>query len=222
MDWGLHVYDRAAGTYGPVVMLDDPCRFFDTPTSMSAGKVFYAGMSGGLSWYDCETGEQGHVAASGVSIQDPVADGRRVVYTRLQAEYREVWFYDLDTDVESLVATADVDQRQADISGERVVYIRDGDVWIYDLGSNTETRLTDTSQLENAPAIDGNTTVFERRDDAASDSSVYALDVSTGVERLISQDCVDARMSRISGSDVVFISGPDTGSTVWLRDLSKM
>jgi beta propeller repeat protein len=158
---------------------------------------------------------------------DPSISGNTVVFTDFRGSDADVYHVDLATMDENEVAVAPGNQQLTGVSGQRIVYTdyRTVDVVMFDTGTGTTTNLTraDKEALGRNfnsidPAISGGLVAWQ--DSRDGNMEIYAKDVTSGVERRITDaGDIDQRPS-VSGATIVWERCVPAGGTcdIWSYD----
>lgn len=101
------------------------------------------------------------------------------------------------------ITTASPGSNVADLSGNRAVFERGGDIYTVDVNSKVETRITDTPETENQPRIDGDRVVFTRTDGAGG-ANVILVDLAARSEAALTNLTAAQRSADIEGDRVVW------------------
>lgn len=171
---------------------------------ISGNKIVYQDDRNG-NWdiylYDLTAQTETQITTSAANQEFPAIDGNRLVWQDNKNGNWDIYLYDLLTETETRVTTSGANTSPA-ISGNRIAYIKDGDVYYFDLSSGSETRVWQHScdpalgcqkgsRNPELPAISGSHIVWDvlnsytlspRNDFLWSDQrDIYMRDVVTGV-----------------------------------------
>jgi thermitase len=144
----------------------------------------------------------------------------------------DLYMTDLTTGEVRLIAGGPGDQFLAKISGDRIVWVdgRSGeeDIYLYDLSTSTEQLLVSKSGGQRVSDFSGDILVYknclaptcEQFFPDGDDSDIYALNVVTGQETLVSNTPVDQHEGRVSGHRVIWKEQREEGNPdIFMLDL---
>ncbi len=141
---------------------------------------------------------------------EPAIAGDLIVFTdRRSGSDEDIWYYDLSTDAQGMVAGGPTSQRQPDVSGRTVVYTDfgpstgGGDIYAVTLGGAPTLVAGEPASAQTDPAISGNLIVWEDRRDG--NLEIYARDLGGGPAiRLTETADAEELDPAVSGSRVVY------------------
>lgn len=212
-----------------------------------------ADLSWNVGCYDLASGTLVRLSDNASAWVFPRISGSRVVYGEYdQHGDTALWCYDLITNTASRLATT-TDHPQPDISGDRVVYSDAGQVYAYGCTTSLTSRLaTGTSPVVSGDRVvysdgdnfscydfatatatllpgcrgsgsfDGTTVVYSALHERHSD--IFAYDVSTRIESVVTTGTMWKYAPTISGTKVAYFSPRvyrgDEYQEVWLTDIA--
>lgn len=151
------------------------------------------------------TGTEQQVTAAAADQFDPAISGNLVVYTDFSGVDADVWYTDLSNGMAHPVSTAAGDQQLTGASDNKVVYTdwNSMDVLVFDVTTGQTLNITNAAGSNSLdPAISGNLVVWT--DDRHGDAEIYAMDLSTGVERRITNNPLVDQSPSVYGQIIVW------------------
>lgn len=151
------------------------------------------------------SGTETQVTNAAADQFDPAIASNLVVYTDFSGVDADVWYTDLTTGLPHAVTTAPGDQQLTGVSDGHVVFTdwNTMDVLVFDVGSGQTANLTNAAGSNSLdPAISGNLVAWT--DDRDGNAEIYARDLSTGVERRLTNDPLVDEAPAVGGSLVVW------------------
>ena len=163
-NWHIYMYSLE-GAFVPETRIGTSIANQINP-KISGDKIVYQDDRDG-NWniylYDLTTQTETRITSDAPSAQElPAVDGNRIVWQDNRNGKWDIYMYDLSTQTETRVTTSGSNTNPA-ISGNRIVYIKDGNVFHFDLSNGNEVNLT---------AYDGNWTKRNAGDPAIYDGRV--------------------------------------------------
>lgn len=142
----------------------------------------------------------------------PRISGDLVVWEELNvgAGLWDIRVLDLSTSANTLLAAGPEHEREPDIDGTRIVYLKfrsgdlngDADVFLYDVASGLTTQLTTTPAARRRPRISGNTVVWYEGPNGAWD--VRGYDLITSTELPLAVGPWSSALPDVDGHEIVF------------------
>ncbi len=124
---------------------------------------------------------------------------------------RDIYVKDLDTGVETRIGSPFADETDPDIDGTRVVYESAGDILLHDIATGATSAVCAAPGEQSRPRISKDRVVWEDR--RGSDRDVYACDLTTGAERLMTSTG-NQHSPQVDGNQMVWVSEePSSGET---------
>jgi beta propeller repeat protein len=158
------------------------------------------------------SGSETRITRDPADQYNPHISGNIIVYTDERGLDLNIWYYNLATGTEQPVTTEPGDQQLNDVSGGIIAYDDDylSDVFVYDTATGTTTSITNhqgSNVVAHNPAIGGTLVAWEdSRDFSTSNYDLYAKDLATGEERLVSNLPGYDRDPAIAGGIIVYMS----------------
>ena len=185
--------------------------------------------------YDLNTGKEQCIVSSGGYSINPQINDNKVVWQdgrnfkgdegqrgggNLPENNTDIYMYNIRTTKEMAIATGPLQECNADISGDYIVWedrnngTINADIFLYDLSTNKKRQITKERHNQANPKVYGNYVAWmdERRGGSASDvfvngqapnADIYLLDITTNKERRITGDEVQL-MPQISSKWLAF------------------
>lgn len=173
------------------------------------GRYYY-----GICGYDLTTQMELRIGAVSNSEKSyPAINGHIVVWEDWRNGNYDIYAYDLVSQTEFPICTADGDQYAPKISGNTVVWQDyrngNGDIYAFDLDTKTEVALCTDSGDQGSPAVSGEFIVWQ--DHRNNDPDIYGCDLDDLLEFPICTEPGDQYGPSISGDVVVWVNSRDSG-----------
>jgi TolB protein len=141
-NWDIYMY-TLQGTFVPETRITtNPANQINP--RISGDKIVYQDDRNGnwdIYMYDLTTQTETQITNNPSSQEYPKVDGNRIVWQDNRNGNWDIYMYDLSTQTERRVTTSGSNTSPA-ISGDRIAYVKDGNVYYFDLSSGNEVRLT--------------------------------------------------------------------------------
>jgi beta propeller repeat protein len=152
--------------------------------------------------YDLATGTERRITNRADDQMDPDIWGTKIVYTDVLPTHFHLHLYDLATSTDTtLPLDPGAQQSQASISGNRVAYTESFEIYVLDMTTGNVTRLTDNTNMDQTPDIDGTLVAWAR---FGNGSDIWAQDLAGGGAVLVAQTADEEEFARVSGTRVVY------------------